>query len=141
RILLGPAERVEIVVEMATGDDVVLRSYEQDLASASPIEAQNGAKDTFDILRVRADGDIEASPSLEHPGDVSPAPDVPDDATIRTFTLEGHGKINGRKMDMNRIDVVIPASALEIWRVESNSQPHTFHIHGSTFHVLEVDGY
>jgi FtsP/CotA-like multicopper oxidase with cupredoxin domain len=43
-------------------------------------------------------------------------------------------------MDMNRIDEVVPASSFEIWNVESNGQPHTFHIHGATFHVLEVDG-
>lgn len=41
---------------------------------------------------------------------------------------------------MNRIDLVIPANALEVWDVESSSNPHTFHIHGSTFHVLEVNG-
>ena len=43
-------------------------------------------------------------------------------------------------MDMARIDLVIPAYALEVWRVSSSSQPHTFHIHGCTFHVIDVDG-
>src|SRR5690606_31312616 len=33
-----------------------------------------------------------------------------------------------------------PARALEVWEVRSAGQPHTFHIHGATFHVLEVNG-
>jgi FtsP/CotA-like multicopper oxidase with cupredoxin domain len=140
RVLLGPAERVEIVVEFQPGDDVILRSFEQDLASPGVNEALIGAGDTFDILRLRARDPLENSPPLEHPGGVNPTPEVPSDATERSFRLGGHGKINGKEMDMNRIDEVVPASALEIWNVESNGQPHTFHIHGATFHVLEVDG-
>jgi FtsP/CotA-like multicopper oxidase with cupredoxin domain len=31
-------------------------------------------------------------------------------------------------------------NAREIWEVQSSEQPHTFHIHGCTFHVLDVDG-
>lgn len=140
RVLLGPAERVEIVVEFNPGDDVILRSYEQDLAANNVNERFIGAEDTFDILRLQAPESLETSPPLEHPGEVNPTPDVPSDATVRAFNLDGHESINGEKMDMNRIDEVIPASALEIWNVTSDGQPHTFHIHGATFHVLEVDG-
>lgn len=41
---------------------------------------------------------------------------------------------------MARIDEVVPAGALEVWSVSSSAHPHTFHIHGATFHVLEVEG-
>ncbi|MEJ7839774.1 MAG: multicopper oxidase domain-containing protein, partial [Thermomicrobiales bacterium] len=49
-------------------------------------------------------------------------------------------QIGGEEMDMDRIDVVVPAGAIEIWEVRSNGQPHTFHIHGASYHVLDVDG-
>lgn len=41
---------------------------------------------------------------------------------------------------MNRIDLVVPAGAIEIWDIRSNGQPHTFHIHGASYIVLDVDG-
>jgi FtsP/CotA-like multicopper oxidase with cupredoxin domain len=66
--------------------------------------------------------------------------EIPENATVRKFTFDGHNSINDKKMDMNRIDEVVPSGALEIWDVESDGNPHTFHIHGATFHVLEVEG-
>ena len=141
RIILGPAERAEILVEFQPGDEVILRSFEQDLLPGGVQGKQIGAEDVFDILQFRAAASLEPSPDvpvrlLEPAGER----DIPDDATERTFTLEGHGSINGEEMDMDRIDVVIPMGAREIWHIKSSGQPHTFHIHGSTFHVLDVDG-
>jgi FtsP/CotA-like multicopper oxidase with cupredoxin domain len=128
------------VVEFAPGDDVILRSYKQDLASHSVNEALLGAGDTFDILRLRAAQDLVTSPPLEHPGETNAVPEIPAGVTERRFRLQGHEQINGREMHMSRIDEVVPAGAVEIWSVESDGQPHTFHIHGCTFHVIEVDG-
>jgi suppressor of ftsI len=138
RIQLGPAERAEIVVELAPCDDVVLRSVEIDLGGG---ETQLRGDDTFDVLNVRTGDELEASPDLPDVlTDANAAPEVPHDATERDFVLEGHSKINGEKMDMSRIDEVVPAGALEVWNVSSSSNPHTFHIHGATFHVLDVEG-
>ncbi len=138
RVLVGPGERVEIVVAFAEGEEVTLRSFKQDLG-----ETQNriGSDDTFDILRVRSPRSLEPSP--EPPSELTggnEVPDVPANATRREIELQGHGRINGEKMDMGRIDQVVPAGAVERWTVSSTSEPHTFHIHGCSFHVLEVDG-
>jgi FtsP/CotA-like multicopper oxidase with cupredoxin domain len=136
RLRLGPGERAEIVVEMRAGDDIVLRSFEVDLDGQ---ERQLRGNDTFDILRVHA-GTLEDAADLPEtlPGEGAPEP--PNDATVRDIVLEGHNRINGEKMDMARIDEVVPADALEVWEVSSSSNPHTFHIHGATFHVLAVEG-
>jgi suppressor of ftsI len=99
-----------------------------------------GAGDTLDIIRMRAPGDLAALIAYEHPEGTGAVPEIPDGVTTRAFRLEGHREINGKEMDMNRIDEVVPAGATEFWEVTSNSQPHTFHIHGATFHVLDVDG-
>ena len=137
-VQLGPAERAEIVVEMTPGDDVVLRAIGIDLGGQ---EAQMRGNDTFDILELRAGEEVEDSPELPDVlTDQNGAPDVPDGTTERDFELQGHSKINGEKMDMTRIDEAVPSGALEVWNVSSSGNPHTFHIHDATFHVLEVEG-
>ncbi|MBA3275187.1 MAG: multicopper oxidase domain-containing protein [Chloroflexia bacterium] len=136
RLLLGPGERVEIVVAFGERDDVVLRSYAQD-----GLDRQIGGNDSFDILNLRAANVLEPKASLpDDMGVAGQAPAVPDDATRRDFRLNGHGNINGEEMDISRIDEVVPAKALEIWNIESVGIPHTFHIHGATCRVLEVNG-
>ena len=138
RLLLGPGERAEIVVAFEPGDDVVLRSFEADLGDSG---RQIGANDTWDLIAFRAAETLE--PSRELPVDLGPGnavPEIPGNATVREFELNGHREINGEEMDMSRIDEVVPAGALEVWKVRSSGQPHTFHIHGATFHVLEVAG-
>jgi FtsP/CotA-like multicopper oxidase with cupredoxin domain len=138
RLLMGPGERAEIVVTFEPGDEVILRAFKADLGDSG---RAIGANDTWDIIQFRAADSLEEVGVLPQTvGDANHAPKAPDDATVRSFTLNGHANINGREMDMFRIDEVVPAEALEVWEVKSNGQPHTFHIHGCTFHVLEVEG-
>jgi FtsP/CotA-like multicopper oxidase with cupredoxin domain len=139
RLLLGPGERAELLVAFAPGDTTILRSFAQDLDVAGTVARQLGSEDTFDVLQFRAADSLGGVRDL--PGSVLPPVEasLPDDATVRRFRLDGHNRINDREMDMQRIDEVIPAGALEIWEIESNGQPHTFHIHGATFQVLAVD--
>jgi blue copper oxidase len=49
--------------------------------------------------------------------------------------------INGRSMDMERIDERVPLGAIEIWSI-SNATPlsHPFHIHDIQFRILDRDG-
>jgi FtsP/CotA-like multicopper oxidase with cupredoxin domain len=137
RLQLGPGERAEIVVAFAPGESVVLRSLAQDLGGSG---RQVGSNDTFDLLELRAGERLEPSRDLPATLAEPSEPAFPENATVRTFRLEGHGKINGEQMDMGHIDEVVPAGALEIWEVESNGLPHTFHIHGATFSVIAVEG-
>lgn len=137
RLLLGPGERAEIVVQFEPGDRVVLRSFAADLGTSA---RAIGADDTFDVLQVRAADDFDDAIRRPEAWEGTAVPDLPEDARARTFRLEGHNRINGREMDMARIDEVIPAGALEVWEVSSDGLPHTFHIHGATFRVLEVNG-
>jgi len=135
RLMVGPGERSEILVAFAEGDDVVLRSFEQD------VERQIGGNDTFDLVSFRASDALEPSAPLPDTlGSSGETPSVPDDARVRRFELNVHTRINDKEMDVSRIDEVVPAGALEIWQVESSGSPHTFHVHGATFHVLAVDG-
>jgi FtsP/CotA-like multicopper oxidase with cupredoxin domain len=132
----------EIVVELAPGEDVVLRSFEPDLGDTGFFNARfSGGADSFDILELRAANQLRESPDL--PASLVPRQDgeVPDPEANRRFVL-GSRDINDRQIDLGRIDQVARASASETWEVENDSgTPHNFHPHGISFQVLEYDGH
>jgi bilirubin oxidase len=69
---------------------------------------------------------------------------VPLDSTAATGTqviVLSQGFINGRMMDMHRVDVHAPLGATEIWDIENVvGMDHPFHLHGFQFQVLERGG-
>ncbi|MGB7301669.1 MAG: multicopper oxidase domain-containing protein [Burkholderiaceae bacterium] len=48
--------------------------------------------------------------------------------------------INGRSMDMNRIDWQFRRNEVQRWEVISDQMAHPFHIHGTSFQVLTRNG-
>ncbi len=141
RLQLSPGERAEIVVQVAPGDDVMLRSFEPDLDLDFFADRMNGGDDVFDILRVRAAGDL--SPSSPLPSSLVSIDRPDEDAAVetRSFSLEGDSRINGKKMDMTRIDAVVTEGSTEIWEVSNESGTyHNFHPHLVHFIVLEMNG-
>ena len=139
RVLLSPGERAEVVVAMSPGEDVVLRSFEPDLGSNVLVERFNGGEDTFDVLQLRASDRLAPSPTLPNRLAPPPALDVTD-AETRFFELQGRG-INGRSMEMSRIDETVELGATEVWEVtNSDGEPHNFHVHDVQFQVLSVQG-
>ena len=95
---------------------------------------------TFDILELRAAGSLTASPELAQTLTSLPAPDVGAASTTRTFAVQGRA-INGRPMDMNRIDMAVPVDQNEVWEITNvDPQPHNFHVHNVQFRVLSMDG-
>ncbi len=51
------------------------------------------------------------------------------------------GLINGRMMDMHRVDVWSRLDNIEIWQIENVvTMDHPFHLHGFQFQVLDRDG-
>ena len=141
RLVLSPGERAEIVVELQPGEDVVLRSFEADLGGGFTDRFSGGA-DRFDVLELRAAAELEVAGSV--PKTLASAPDLvrsgdpmePD----RTFELQGN-KINGERMDMNRIDEVVEVDTTEIWDDKNtDGEFHNFHVHDVQFQVLDIDG-
>jgi FtsP/CotA-like multicopper oxidase with cupredoxin domain len=58
----------------------------------------------------------------------------------RTFEL-GEDEINGHHMDMSHIDQTVTLGATEIWKVTNHDgSPHTFHVHGVQFQILDQNG-
>ncbi len=140
RIQLSPGERAEIVVSLEASEDVVLRSFGSDLGMDFFSNRMNGGDDTFDILQIRAAPELEASPALPSTLAELGTLDENDAAASRSFVLSGRS-INGRGMDMGRIDASVTVDTTEVWNVRAGGGgPHNFHIHLVHFRVLSIEG-
>src|SRR5690606_9485264 len=102
-----------------------------------------GGNDDFDVLELRAADELTPSPepawspSVHADGDALHAQDA---SVTRTFRLDDR-QINGKRMDMGRIDVTSTVGDTEVWEVRSIvPMPHSFHVHDVQFRVLSVDG-
>ncbi|PSL55256.1 FtsP/CotA-like multicopper oxidase with cupredoxin domain [Saccharothrix carnea] len=128
RFRISPGERFEVVVDFTPGEQVVLRGF----AGDSDVE-----EGEYDLLKLIAAANLEPSPDL--PATLADLPPIVPGAKVRRFTLGG-SDINGKDMDMTRVDEVVPAGAREVWEVDNITFSHNFHIHEVAFTVLDVDG-
>ncbi|MBC6466544.1 multicopper oxidase domain-containing protein [Actinomadura alba] len=139
RVQLSPGERAEIVVTLRPTERVTLRSYPPDLGTDLWNSRFTGGDDTLDILELCAGHVLGSSPAL--PGVLAERPDLETaGAVTRSFELGGH-RINGRRMDMSRIDFAVAKDTTEIWQITNcGNTPHNFHVHDVQFQVLSVGG-
>lgn len=139
RVFLSPAERAEVLVQLPPESDLVLRSVPHDLGMSAGDDTASGADDTLDILRITTPSDTPArAVPVTLPSAALPAPA---DATVERQFMLGNTTINGRVMDMDRIDTTIVAGATERWTIVNTSdRAHNFHIHGAQFAVHSVNG-
>jgi FtsP/CotA-like multicopper oxidase with cupredoxin domain len=141
RIQLSAGERAEIVAEFEPGENVVLRSFEPDLGTNFWDGRFAGGDDSFDLLEIRAAGELAPAPEIPQRL-AAQEPLAESNATrVRRFELSGQGSIDGRSMDMTRIDEVVDVGTTEVWEVSNASgTPHNFHPHDVRFRVLEYAG-
>ncbi len=60
---------------------------------------------------------------------------------VRRNIVLSQGLINGRMMDMSRVDMRVKLGATEIWTIENVvGMDHPFHLHGFRFQVLDRNG-
>jgi blue copper oxidase len=128
-IELGPAERVELVVDLRTapaGSRVVLRC----LAAG------------WDLLELRVDGDPVANGGVWSPTrQLSSIAALTRNQVDREFSFDGMSRINGLVYDMHRIDFQVPFDTVERWRFTTGGNaPHPVHIHGGHFQVVRRVG-
>ncbi|MEV8595770.1 multicopper oxidase domain-containing protein [Streptomyces sp. NPDC052012] len=140
RIQLSPGERAEIVVRMEPGERVMLRSFPQENYGGAWQRRFGGGDDTFDVLELRAAERLRSSPEVPAALVASQLPDGEQAVRGRHFDLKLSG-INGREMDMGRVDETVTRGATEVWTIRnSNGMPHNFHVHDVQFRVMEVNG-
>ncbi len=135
-IVLAPAERAEIIVDFSSfKEGEKMKLFDQDTSLINFVVGSE-SKDTSEIPKT-----LTTIQKL-----------VPTEVTTtRTFTLQGMGhsvNINGKQMDIGRIDEEIQLNTTEVWEVLNPAHhggtmagmPHPFHVHGVQFQVLERNG-
>ncbi len=140
-ILLASAERVELLVRGtgAPGSRSVLQAlpYDRYIPQTRP----NDWNGTRDLLTLQYTAESRVAPAA--------LPDVlrripaldPAQATAKRVMVLTQGFINGKAMDMSRVDVSAPLGATEIWEIENLvGMDHPFHLHGFQFQVLDRNG-
>lgn len=140
RLRLSPGERAEIVVTVKPGERTVLRSYPLDAGLDFWNQRFSGGDDSFDIWELRPARTLRPSPEVPATLGELEVPDGKDSVRGRHFDLRTSG-INGRKMEMDRIDETVTRGTSETWTVRNdNGTPHNFHVHDVQFRILEVNG-
>jgi blue copper oxidase len=146
-LVLSAGERAEILVDFggsSVGDRFRLL-----------VDQFNG--NTYEAMELQvADMKAEQTAILSHLREQPRLEETTADRTRRFAmeTMSGRGMgmmggnrlaINGKKMDMNRIDEKIPLGSTEIWHVENRSAtmmqlPHSMHLHDVQFNILDRNG-
>ncbi len=140
-ILLATAERVELLVRGTglPGARSTLRAlpYDRYVPQTRPEDWDQ----SHDLLTLAYSDDPPVAP-VQIPETLRPIPVLdPADATATRLMVLTQGFINGKPMDMNRVDVSAPLGATEIWEVENLvGMDHPFHLHGYQFQVLDRNG-
>ncbi|VEF47590.1 multicopper oxidase type 3 [Bacillus freudenreichii] len=136
QIVLGPAERAEIIVDFSSykqGEKIYLSDQDFGLMS---FVVGNLSKETGEIP------DKLTTIEKIHPSEAT---------VYRTFAFQGMGNsvsINGKQLDMNRIDEEVQLGATEIWEITNTDRrmmggmgmAHPFHAHGVQFQIVERNG-
>lgn len=129
---LGAGERAEIVVDLSAfaNQQVVLMDYDTNLL---PIDVTSG----HETIAIDAKlNDIAIDEKLEL---IEPT------KHIKLEIRDNKYLINGQTFDMDRIDLKQKQGVTEIWEIENvvtedGAWEHPFHIHGTQFTVISVDG-
>ena len=156
RLLLAPGERYEIAVDFSDGQRTTLSTGPDRnlpmmgmMGGASP--ASGGTLISFEV-----DSSIPVR-SKTVPTTLVPvaAIDRTKVARTRQFMLNdmmmggmmmggpGAGPqmaINGRPFDMRRVDAAVKKDTVELWQIRSQMMGHPFHVHGTQFQILSMDG-
>ncbi len=133
RLSMAPGERNEIVVDMSEGDIELMAYY---LKAKSKHGNSNDPQER--VLYLKVDDSMTVSnTTLAQNLNTIQAYDVNDIVATRYFALEGM-TINGLSMDMNVINERVDKGGLEKWVISSGRHP--FHMHGTSFYILSING-
>ena len=140
-ILLAPGERVELLVRgtNAPGSRVSLTAlpYDRYIPQTRPKDWERSRE----LLALQYSVEPPMAP-IALPAQLRHVPALDTTrATSRRLMVLTQGMINGRMMDMARVDERAPLAATEIWEIENLvGMDHPFHLHGFQFQVLDRNG-
>jgi len=133
-LTLSPAERTEIVVDLSAlqGQTITLQDANNGNTS---ILTLNVNKTASTITQVPTQ--LTTLTPLDSTTAVRTSPFV----LSRTMGMNGSFTINGRSMNINRIDQSVTLNDVEIWEISNRmGMTHNFHIHATHFQIIERNG-
>ena len=165
QLLMATGERAEIVVDLSDGEEAVFMTLDDDrlrggdnggnyeilrlipdtsheMAESNPTPLP----ETLNVIERWTEEDADNVRPLVLAGQVTTIEDPTDlylemDHDESQANAGGRGiPINGKVMDMERIDEVVMMGDIEIWEISNNGQPHPVHIHDVQFQILDRDG-
>ena len=140
-IVVASAERVELLVRGtgAPGNRIALETLPYDRYVPQTKPAESG--ETRDLMTLQYTDEAPVAPEIV-PAFLRHVPVLREDAsTASRLIVLSQGLMNGRTMDMSRVDVRAPLGATEIWTIENLvGMDHPFHLHGFQFQVLDRNG-
>ena len=140
-LTLANGERAELLVRAtgAPGTRATLQTlaYDRYIPQTRPKDWNQPR----DLLAVQYSHDARVPPvTLPNVLRHVPALDTTRASATRVMALS-QGMINGRMMDVSRVDVSARLGATEIWQIENLvGMDHPFHLHGFQFQVLDRNG-
>lgn len=154
-VALAPGERAEVLVNFGNANAgqvtrLLASTAGRGMGMGMGMGVGMGAGPDTEVTALTMRVDLPRQPGAmsSPPTRLSPAPavSVGPRATVRTFGLDGGMMggpftINGRRFDIDRIDVAVPAGAVEVWRfVNATGMAHPMHLHGVRMSLLSRDG-
>ncbi|MCC6412911.1 MAG: multicopper oxidase domain-containing protein [Saprospiraceae bacterium] len=157
RLILGPGERAEILVDLSglQGNMVKLRQFGTQLPSGYPggsmmMGGMMGPKDNtdFDLMTIQVTAQT-VNAVTTFPTTLTTNVAWPQTgAMTRNFGLSAQPMmsmtnffINGLKFDMETVNFTTEQGKTEIWNITNQTMmAHPFHVHGNSFYVLSVNG-
>jgi bilirubin oxidase len=162
-IRLAAAERIEILLDVSDKKQVTLKSVVSESNSGMPMMRMMSNQE-LDIMRIdarQAQASQRKVPTSLRQSSLILNPKKA--VATRKFELEmgmmGRGgmgmmggmmrrgnsggmfRINGKSMDIKRIDFAVKRNSTEIWEISNNSpMAHPFHVHNVQFRVLDRNG-
>lgn len=163
RLLMAPAERYEILVDLQglEGESIQIMNYGEETPTSiygsgtmmgggtipnynnNPLNGSNFAILTLNINEPTSSPVTSLPSSLVSINelDVINVDEVRDFIFTSTGGSTGPFLINGNTFDMSQVNHVIPINNTEIWNF-TNQTPiaHPFHIHDVQFNIIEING-
>jgi FtsP/CotA-like multicopper oxidase with cupredoxin domain len=153
-VTLAPGERAEVLAHLgslAIGQELPL--YASTVAGGMGMSmgmgmGQGSSSSEVVAMMIRVALPARPGAMVSTPAALPVAPSVVAGAgaTLRSFTLEGGMMgspftINGRRFDMSRIDLTIPADTVEVWSfTNATGMAHPMHVHGVRMSMLSRGG-
>jgi len=151
-LLLGPAERLDVIVDFSArqvGETLELRTLAY--SSVAGVDAAHGGVDGV-LAQFRVAEEVNASTAW--PETLSALAPVATDEAVnashsRRFAFDMRGMaltINGRSFEMEAVaaDEIVKLNTSELWEFENVAgnmpMPHPVHVHGLQFRVVSREG-